>query len=68
VAFIWLSTSPGAVRGVAGKGSVLLEVAVPSLLLHVARKGGDRAMGVIVGMAPHKRSATIWAASRISDM
>ena|ERR687898_209949 len=32
VALIWLAASPGAARGEAGKGSVLLEVAVPSLL------------------------------------
>jgi hypothetical protein len=35
VALIWLATWLGAVRGVAGKGSVLFEVAVPYLLLHV---------------------------------
>jgi hypothetical protein len=32
VALIWPAVSSGTARGVAGKGSVLLEVAVPSLL------------------------------------
>jgi hypothetical protein len=31
VALIWLAASPGAARGEARKGFVLLEVAVPSL-------------------------------------
>jgi hypothetical protein len=33
VALTWLAVSPGTARGEAQKGFVLLEVAVPSLLL-----------------------------------
>jgi hypothetical protein len=54
----WLAVSSGTAQGEAGKGSVLLEVAVPSLLFVIAISeeapgGCDRLDG------PHKRSATI---------
>src|SRR5215469_16915025 len=58
VALIWLAFSPGAVRGEAQKGFAQLEVAVPSLRSAHCRQGRVL-MGVIIGMDPHKRSATI---------
>jgi hypothetical protein len=58
VALIWLAFSPGTVQGEAQRGFALLEVAVPSLRsAFTAGNGGF--MGVIIGMDPHKRSATI---------
>jgi hypothetical protein len=50
--------SPGTAQGEAGKGFVLLEVAVPpcSTSLRWVRRRTER---VIIGMDPHKRSATI---------
>src|ERR671911_2019481 len=59
VALIWLAVSLGTARGEAGKGFVLLEVAVPSLLTTHRFSKRRRRMGVIIGMDPHKRSATI---------
>jgi hypothetical protein len=44
---------------VAGNGFVLLEVAVPFLLKSDQLKAGRLRVGVIIGMDPHKRSATI---------
>jgi transposase len=59
VALIWLAFSPGTVRGEAQKGFVLLEVAVPSLLATCPDQQEETPMAVIIGMDPHKRSATI---------
>src|SRR6266498_4515273 len=59
VALSWPAVSPGTARGEAGKGFVLLEVAVPSLLTThrvPARGGADDGDH---RMDPHKRSATI---------
>src|SRR5689334_674012 len=50
--------SPGTVRGEARKGFAQLEVAVPSSReIRMESPGGT--VGVIIGMDPHKRSATI---------
>jgi hypothetical protein len=49
---------PGTVRGEARKGYARLEVAVPSSPEFTWRAGEELA-GVIIGMDPHKRSATI---------
>src|SRR5438552_302001 len=46
-------------RGEAQEGSVQLEVAVPSLLGRCQHDRGGRMSQVIIGMDPHKRSATI---------
>ena len=58
VALNWHAASSGTARGEARKGFVLLEVAVPSLL-NIAAMEKEEPMGVIIGMDPHKRSATI---------
>src|SRR4051812_10097188 len=50
--------SPSTARGVAEKGSALLEVAVPSLPTS-SRRCKENGMPVIIGMDPHKRSTTI---------
>ena len=50
--------SPGTVRGEARKGFAQLEVAVPSQPeSHLESR--EESVGVIIGMDPHKRSATI---------
>src|SRR5262249_25592028 len=59
VALNRLAFSPDTVRGEARKGSVLLEVAMPSLLT-TTHSAKEAPMGrVVIGMDPHKRSATI---------
>ena len=58
VALSWPAVWPGTVRGVARKGFAQLEVAVPSLP-DVTRRGEEEPVSVIIGMDPHKRSATI---------
>jgi transposase len=58
VALFWLAFSPGTVQGEAQKGFAQLEVAVPSLR-SVHCQQGRVLVGVIIGMDPHKRSATI---------
>ncbi len=50
--------SSGTAHGEAGKGFALLEVAVPSLLT-ITVQDEEEPMGVIIGMDPPKRSATI---------
>src|SRR4051794_40356140 len=51
---------PGTARaGEAQEGFALLEVAVPSRLEHRRRVDGGRMGAVVIGMDPHKRSATI---------
>ena len=50
--------SSGTAQGEAGKGFALLEVAVPSLLT-ITVQGEEEPMGVIIGVDPHKCSATI---------
>ena len=59
VALSWPAVSSGTARGEAGKGFVLLEVAVPSLLFNLSGQLKEAPMIVIIGMDPHKRSATI---------
>ena len=59
VALSWHAISPGTVRGEAQKGFVLLEVAVPSLLTTIEFSMEEKQMNMIIGMDPHKRSATI---------
>jgi Transposase len=62
---VWLSfglRGPGVAygRGEAQEGFVLLEVAVPSRLDTVVGSSDRRGMSaVVIGMDPHKRSATI---------
>jgi hypothetical protein len=58
VALSWPAVSPGIARGEAQKGFALLEVAVPSLP-DIAGEPRRSPVGVIIGMDPHKRSATI---------
>lgn len=58
MALNWLAAWPETARGEAGRGFVLFEVAVPSLLSITAMVRRYR-VGVIIGMDPHKRSATI---------
>jgi len=50
--------SPGTVRGEARKGFAQLEVAVSSSP-EIRLETREEPMGVIIGMDPHKRSATI---------
>ena len=50
--------SPGTVRGEARKGFAQLEVAVPSSP-EITGLAEEESVGVIIGMDPHKRSATI---------
>ena len=57
VALSWPAVSSGTAQGEAG-GFALLEVAVPSLLT-ITVQDEEEPMGVIIGMDPHKRSATI---------
>src|SRR4051794_11759697 len=59
VALSWPAVLSGTARGVAGKGFVPLEVAVPSLLTTSPAQSRRGAVGVIIGMDPHKNSATI---------
>src|SRR3954451_2547636 len=59
VALSWPAVLSGTARGVAGKGFVPLEVAVPSLLTTSPAQSRRDAVGVIIGMDPHKNSATI---------
>jgi hypothetical protein len=49
---------PGTVRGEARKGYAQLEVAVPSSP-EFTQRAEEELVGVIIGMDPHKRSATI---------
>jgi len=58
VALNWHAVSSGTARGEAQKGFVLLKVAVPSLL-NITAMEERTPVGVIIGMDPHKRSATI---------
>src|SRR6201990_2424514 len=51
---------PATARGVAQEGSDQLKVALPSLPIVHHLPGGCQRMGrVVIGMDPHKRSATI---------
>src|SRR3954470_21744592 len=59
VALSWPAVLSGTARGVAGKGFVPLEVAVPSLLTTSPAQSRRDAVGVIIRMDPHKNSATI---------
>ena len=57
VALSWHAFSPGTARGEARKGFAQLEVAVPSSP-DITRRGEEEPVSVIIGMDPHKRSAT----------
>jgi hypothetical protein len=59
VALIWLAVSPGAGRGEAGKGFVLRSSGALLVDNAPVQQEEARRMGVIIGMDPHKRSATI---------